>query len=92
MLFSRAHAEGMQEALNHPAFTSSFRMALAYGIVQKNGCKYKPEVKAMNIHDMLTAYQRINENRLTRPHPLFPPVYQVVEPPEAELTLEVPTL
>jgi hypothetical protein len=46
----------------------------------------------MNIHDMLTAYQRINENRLTRPHPLFPPIYQVVEPPEAELSSKVSTL
>ena len=46
----------------------------------------------MNIHDMLTAYQRINDNRLTKPYPLFPPIYQVVEPPEAELSSKVPTL
>ena len=46
----------------------------------------------MNIHDMLAAFQRINESRLTSPHPLFPPVYQVVEPPEKEPGSKVPTL
>lgn len=46
----------------------------------------------MNIHDMLTAYQRINEDRLTRPHPFLPPVYQVIEPPEAQLNSKIPTL
>jgi hypothetical protein len=51
----------------------------------------------MNVHEMLLAYQTINETRLTKIHLLlgdenFSPIKQLIEPPDAELPSKVPTL